>query len=222
MTAQQLQAYLQSEKPLTLNKVKDIIYECKNDIVGIGIDVQANPYTAGYYAGESNAFYICLDLLDKVEDRFKAMGLRRRFDILAEAIGLERTADPREILDTVIEKKQALREKLKDKNIFTAVIRRAIDEAPVVYEVEVSNRANLQDHIMSLIPDTIDTDAGTHVYLLYQERLKIAEAIAAGFIKPIKPIKPIEEFVDKLATIDMPYAVLEQIRELAGMNNGKA
>lgn len=104
MIAQQLQAYLQSEKPLTLNKVKDIIYECKNDIAGIGIDVQANPYTAGYYAGESNAFYICLDLLDKVEDRFKAMGLRRRFDVLAEAIGLERTADPREILDTVIKK----------------------------------------------------------------------------------------------------------------------
>ena len=104
MTAQQLQAYLQSEKPLTLSKAKDIIYECKNDIAGIGIDVQANPYTAGYYAGESNAFYICLDLLDKVEDRFKAMGLRRRFDVLAEAIGLERTADPREILDTVIKK----------------------------------------------------------------------------------------------------------------------
>lgn len=104
MTGQQLQAYLQSEKPLTLSKVKDIIYECKNDIAGIGIDVQANPYTAGYYAGESNAFYICLDLLDKVEDRFKAMGLRRRFDVLAEAIGLERTADPREILDAVIKK----------------------------------------------------------------------------------------------------------------------
>lgn len=104
MTTQQLQAYLQSEKSLTLGKVKDIIYECKNDIAGIGIDVQANPYTAGYYAGESNAFYICLDLLDKVEDRLKAMGLRRRFDVLAEAIGLERTADPREILDTIIKK----------------------------------------------------------------------------------------------------------------------
>lgn len=120
--------------------------------------------------------------------------------------------------------KQALQEKLKDKLcIFPAAIRRAIDEAPVVYEVEVSNRANLQDHIMSLIPDTIDTDAGTHIYLLYQERLKIAEAIAAGFIKPIEYYNlSIEEFVDKLATIDMPLAVLEQIRELAGMNNGKA
>ena len=115
--------------------------------------------------------------------------------------------------------KQALREKLKDKIcIFPAAIRRAIDEAPVVYEVEVSNRANLQEHVMSLIPDTIDTDAGTHIYLLYQERLKIAEAIAAGFIKPIEYYNlSIEEFVDKLATIDMPLAVLEQIRELAGM-----
>lgn len=116
--------------------------------------------------------------------------------------------------------KQALREKLKDKLcIFPAAIRRAIDEAPVVYEVEVSNRANLQEHIMSLIPDTIDTDAGTHIYLLYQERLKIAEAIAAGFIKPVECYNlSIEDFVDKLATIDMPLAVLEQIRELAGMN----
>lgn len=119
--------------------------------------------------------------------------------------------------------KNALREKLKNKIcIFPAIIRRAIDEAPVVYEVEVSNRANLQDHIMSLIPDTIDTDAGTHIYLMYQERLKIAEAIAAGFIKPIEYYNlSIEEFVDKLATIDMPYAVLEQIRELAGMNDGR-
>ena len=118
--------------------------------------------------------------------------------------------------------KQALREKLKDKIcIFPVAIRRAIDEAPVVYEVEVSNRANLQDHIMSLIPDTIDTDAGTHIYLMYQERLKIAEAIAAGFIKPIEYYNlSIEEFVDKLATIDMPYAVLEQNH--GGMNNGKA
>ena len=50
----------------------------------------------------------------------------------------------------------------------------------------------------------------------------LAEAIAAGFIKPIEYYNlSIEEFVDKLATIDMPYAVLEQIRELAGMNDGR-
>ena len=32
------------------------------------------------------------------------MGLRRRFDVLADAVGLERTADLREILDAVIKK----------------------------------------------------------------------------------------------------------------------
>lgn len=40
----------------------------------------------------------------------------------------------------------------------------------------------LQDHIMSLIPETIDTDTGTHIYLLYQERLKIAKAVTDGLI----------------------------------------
>ena len=100
MTAEQLQAYLQSDKQLTLRAVQNIIYELKNDCVVF----KENAYEAGFYNGEMNAFYICLDLLAKVEDRFKAMGLRRRFDVLADAIGLERTADPREILDTVIKK----------------------------------------------------------------------------------------------------------------------
>ena len=43
----------------------------------------------------------------------------------------------------------------------------------------------LQEHIISLIPETIDTDAGMHIYLSYQERLKIAEAIAAGLIADV-------------------------------------
>ena len=93
MTDIALQEILRSDKPLTLQKVKDIICELKEE-----------RYTAGFYNGEMNAFYICLDLLDKVEDRLDAMGLRRRFDVLADAIGLERTADPREILDAVIKK----------------------------------------------------------------------------------------------------------------------
>ena len=100
MTDIALQEILQSDKPLTLQKVKDIICELKNDCVRFNEE----RYTAGFYNGEMNAFYICLDLLDKVEDRLEAMGLRRRFDVLADAIGLERTADPREILDAVIKK----------------------------------------------------------------------------------------------------------------------
>lgn len=42
------------------------------------------------------------------------------------------------------------------------------------------DREALQEHIMSLIPETIDTDVGTHIYLLYQERLKIAKAVTDG------------------------------------------
>ena len=155
MTTEQLQAYLQSEKSLTLQKVHSIIYECKNDVAGIGIDVRANQYIAGYYAGESNAFYLCLDLLDKVEDSFKAMGLRRRFDVLTDALGLEHAADPREILDRAIELHRG-----KPHN----------------------NREALEEHIMSLIPETIDTDAGTHICLLHQERFKIAKAVAEGLV----------------------------------------
>ena len=84
----------------------ELIDKLINDIAIVKVRVvfKENAYEAGFYNGEMNAFYICLDLLAKVEDRFKAMGLRRRFDVLADAIGLERTADPREILDAVIKK----------------------------------------------------------------------------------------------------------------------
>lgn len=100
MTSDELQKILQSDKQLSINEIKQIIYELKNDMVRFKKD----PFEAGWNNGSMNAFYICLDLLDKVNDSFKAMGLRRRFDVLADAIGLERTADPREILDIVIKK----------------------------------------------------------------------------------------------------------------------
>lgn len=86
--------------------------------------------------------------------------------------------------------KQALREKLKDKLcIFPAAIRRAIDEAPVVHEVTNRDREALQEHIMSLIPETIDTDAGTHIYLLYQEHLKIAKVVTDGLVRPLESLE---------------------------------
>lgn len=46
-----------------------------------------------------------------------------------------------------------------------------------------NDREALQEYIISLIPETIDTDAGTHIYLLYQERLKIAKAVTDGLIR---------------------------------------
>ena len=106
MTIAELQNILQSNKQLSINKIKQIIYELKNDMV----QFKKDPYEAGWNNGSMNAFYICLDLLDKVDDRLESMGLRRRFDVLADTIGLERTADPREILDTTIKKIKELKE----------------------------------------------------------------------------------------------------------------
>lgn len=62
MTTEKLQQILQSDKELTLSEVKEIIYELKNDCVMFKED----RYEAGFYNGEQNAFYICLDLLEKV------------------------------------------------------------------------------------------------------------------------------------------------------------
>ena len=61
MTTEKLQKLLQSDN-LTLKQCIDIIYELKNDCCQFNID----PYKAGFYNGEMNAFYICLDLLSKI------------------------------------------------------------------------------------------------------------------------------------------------------------
>lgn len=51
------------------------------------------------------------------------------------------------------------------------------------------DREALQEHIMSLIPETIDTDAGTHIYLLHQERFEIAKAVTNGLMEKPKRYK---------------------------------
>lgn len=63
MTTQRLQEILQSDKQITLEQIKNIIYELKNDMVKFVED----PYQAGWNNGSMNAFYICLDLLDKLD-----------------------------------------------------------------------------------------------------------------------------------------------------------
>lgn len=66
MKSTELQDILQSEKQLTIKEIKNIIYELKNDVIHKAeLD---NHYECGFYNGEVNAFYICLDLLDKCED----------------------------------------------------------------------------------------------------------------------------------------------------------
>lgn len=63
MTGTELQNILQSDKQLSIDKIKQIIYELKNDMVKFDKD----PYKAGWNNGSMNAFYICLDLLDKLD-----------------------------------------------------------------------------------------------------------------------------------------------------------
>lgn len=63
MTTQRLQEILQGDKQLALKEIRQIIYELKNDMVKFTED----PYEAGWNNGSMNAFYICLDLLDKLD-----------------------------------------------------------------------------------------------------------------------------------------------------------
>lgn len=72
MTAEKLQEILSSDEQLSLDDVKEIIYELKNDCC----QFNEEPYKAGFYNGEMNAFYICLDLLDKVDPHF--VGIEER------------------------------------------------------------------------------------------------------------------------------------------------
>lgn len=71
-----LQEILQNEKALTLDEIKQIIYELKNDIVGKSYS--ENIWEAGFYAGEGNAFYICLDLLSKAYPPVTELGAPRK------------------------------------------------------------------------------------------------------------------------------------------------
>ena len=76
MTTEELQKILQSDEQLSLNEVKQIIYELKNDCVQYNED----QFKAGFYNGELNAFYICLDLLEKVDS--VSIGIEKRILVL--------------------------------------------------------------------------------------------------------------------------------------------
>lgn len=64
MTTKELQSALQKDS-LTLAEVKQILYSLKNDV----LRKQAEDISESeihFYGGEGNAFYIALDLLEKV------------------------------------------------------------------------------------------------------------------------------------------------------------
>lgn len=75
MTPAELQKILRSDEKLTVKQVKEIIWELKQDCFDKIYEMYGKGKLIGelivdqkYYQGESNAFYICLDLLEKVEE----------------------------------------------------------------------------------------------------------------------------------------------------------
>lgn len=67
MTAKDLQSILRSPKKLTIEKVRDILWELREDCFNETLkDLKKGQ--EDFYHGEINAFYICLNLLEKVEE----------------------------------------------------------------------------------------------------------------------------------------------------------
>lgn len=71
MTPYELRAILDSDKKITINELCEIIYELKQDCINESHRLTMENIEncdIRFYDGEVNAFYICLDLLDKVKE----------------------------------------------------------------------------------------------------------------------------------------------------------
>lgn len=67
MTTGELHTYLDSKEPLTVEQVKEIIYQLKQDAFNEMCKVvDFTDWYYSWYNGEINGFQIALDLLDKV------------------------------------------------------------------------------------------------------------------------------------------------------------
>ena len=67
MIAKELQSKCRSIKKLTIEEVQDILWELKEDCFNETLkDLKKGQ--EDFYHGEINAFYICLNLLEKVEE----------------------------------------------------------------------------------------------------------------------------------------------------------
>ena len=67
MTAKELQSKCRSIKKLTIEEVQDILWELKEDCFNETLKDLKKEQEC-FYDGEINAFYICLNLLEKVEE----------------------------------------------------------------------------------------------------------------------------------------------------------
>ena len=70
MTAAELHEILDDEKrKLTVDELKEVVYQLKYDCFNevLKADGKEDIYHLGYYNGETNAFQICLDLLEHLK-----------------------------------------------------------------------------------------------------------------------------------------------------------
>ena len=68
MTAKELQSKCRSSKKLTIEEVQDILWELKEDCFNETLKDLKKEQEC-FYDGEINAFHICLNLLEKVEEK---------------------------------------------------------------------------------------------------------------------------------------------------------
>jgi hypothetical protein len=67
MTTAELHEILDDEnRKLTADELKEVVYQLKQDTFDKAFN-EENIYVARYYAGETNAFQICLDLLEHLK-----------------------------------------------------------------------------------------------------------------------------------------------------------
>ena len=67
MTTAELQEILDDEnRKLTADELKEVVYQLKQDTFDKALN-EENIYVARYYAGETKAFNICLDLLEHLK-----------------------------------------------------------------------------------------------------------------------------------------------------------
>ena len=67
MTTAELHEILDDEnRKLTADELKEVVYQLKQDTFEIAFHSD-NYYIGRYYAGETNAFQICLDLLEHLK-----------------------------------------------------------------------------------------------------------------------------------------------------------
>ena len=71
MTTAELHEILDNEeRKLTADELKEVIYQLKQDVFAKYSEAleHANLHISQYYCGESNAFQICLDLLEHLKE----------------------------------------------------------------------------------------------------------------------------------------------------------